>query len=369
MNKTKNKPTTFYCFSLLIIVSLILSKVTLAEKFSIVVIPDTQYYTENDQGIFAAQTQWVADNKNNENIIYVAHLGDIVDSNCSSSVSGPEWFRADTAMKILDAINPSLAYGVLPGNHDYDPPGPCNTATARQNYNQFFGRSRFPSAGTSFYGGSDDGITNDNNFTLFESPSRQTKFIAINFAYSNVSASTELINWADDLLKQYADRQAIITAHFFVTGGPESDTSSFRGPHECRAVDELATFGGSVWDGLKNNSNIFMILSGHCLGERWVNMPGGGADRPEMGDVDLLLSNYQEYNSGNSGYLRIMRFDTIAGTIAVETFSVVTGRPLATDGNANTMNNTSVTNFVIQMQMLSPPLPPQNLGIEVGANR
>ncbi|WP_325645579.1 hypothetical protein, partial [Chitinophaga sp.] len=53
------------------------------DGFSIVVLPDTQYYTSEKNGgkkeMFTAQTEWVVKNAVKENIKYVIHLGDISD--------------------------------------------------------------------------------------------------------------------------------------------------------------------------------------------------------------------------------------------------------------------------------------------------
>ena len=49
-------------------------------QFSIAVIPDTQMYVERYPEIFEAQMQWIIDNQESENIIYVSHLGDLKDS-------------------------------------------------------------------------------------------------------------------------------------------------------------------------------------------------------------------------------------------------------------------------------------------------
>ncbi|MCZ6619054.1 MAG: hypothetical protein O7E57_13080 [Gammaproteobacteria bacterium] len=60
-----------------------------AEQFAIVVLPDTQSYLNANSAIFFAQIQWISDNANSldadtdgdiEEIIYVTHLGDIVDT-------------------------------------------------------------------------------------------------------------------------------------------------------------------------------------------------------------------------------------------------------------------------------------------------
>jgi len=89
------------------------------EVFSIIVLPDTQVYSESFPSIFNAQTQWIADNYDTWNIVYVAHVGDIVNNHYSTE----EWGNASRAMRILEeAVSErfpdGIPYGVVPGNHD-----------------------------------------------------------------------------------------------------------------------------------------------------------------------------------------------------------------------------------------------------------
>lgn len=72
--------------------------VSAAEDFAIVVLPDTQVYSQRYPEIFAAQTQWIADNKETLNVVYVAHEGDIVNDWTSTE----EWDNAEEAMKLID---------------------------------------------------------------------------------------------------------------------------------------------------------------------------------------------------------------------------------------------------------------------------
>ena len=43
--------------------------------------PDTQHYSESFPAIFTSQTQWIVDNKDARNIVFVTHEGDIVNQN------------------------------------------------------------------------------------------------------------------------------------------------------------------------------------------------------------------------------------------------------------------------------------------------
>ena len=68
---------------------------TPADEFTIVALPDTQFYSSLNPQIFAAQTQWIADHAQDQNIQLVVGLGDIVDSGGDST----QWQNADAALQ------------------------------------------------------------------------------------------------------------------------------------------------------------------------------------------------------------------------------------------------------------------------------
>ena len=130
-----------------------------AENFTIVVLPDTQYYPQDYPGVFDNQTKWIVLNENEKNIVFVAHLGDITNR---YNAEYPQWQNADNAMSALDNKVP---YGLLPGNHDIGPDG------SAPDYEKYFPASRYE--GYSYWGGSYDSISvtssspNMNNYQLF----------------------------------------------------------------------------------------------------------------------------------------------------------------------------------------------------------
>jgi len=58
------------------------------EPFTVVVLPDTQYYSDHYPEIYEAQTQWIADNRDKERIVFVTHLAQ------STSVRVMPWLRS-----------------------------------------------------------------------------------------------------------------------------------------------------------------------------------------------------------------------------------------------------------------------------------
>jgi hypothetical protein len=113
------------------------------ENFTIIALPDTQFYAANINGvgsnIFSNQTQWVTNNVESLKIAFVTHEGDIVDNGGNAA----QWKTAAESMHYLDAGN--VPWEVLPGNHEFlnDP--------SLVNYNTYFGYGNFSSR--SWYGG------------------------------------------------------------------------------------------------------------------------------------------------------------------------------------------------------------------------
>ncbi len=376
-------PNTILALSLLLCG--VLPRLAQSEQFSIVVIPDTQFYSEVRPELFEAQMQWVADNQVAENIIYVAHLGDLKDDlNCDNQTvtagtggSRTEWQIVDDALEILEEAG--IPYSVVPGNHDFNQVGgSCpdfdserplslyNDPDIGGGLHQGFPPARF--AARPHYGAPGTGVsgnrvggTNEDNFTLFGFCG--VKFIAINLAYkeeANMEGPNAELTWANNLLTAYPDRLGIITSHNFVREG-----------------GELASYGQQVYDALSANPNLLMMLNGHRFGEAWVVQ-----DRSTAGlePVHMLMQNYQQMNyptgavnfanlplepivgftggEGDSGFMRIMRFDTDTGMVNIETFSPAIpslGRPTDlvstySPGSGAGMDTNSASNLSFSFQ-------------------
>jgi len=263
------------------------------EDFMVIALPDTQMYSDdNPDTYFIGQTQWIVDNHDTSNIVYVAHMGDIVNTWNSTA----QWDNADAAMSLLEnpattGLTDGIPYGMVPGNHD----------TPTTQYNNYFGVSRFDGRG--YYGGHYS-TTNDNNYTLFSAGGLD--FIVVNLEYQPGTAE---LNWADARLKEYSDRRAIVVSHSII------DTD---GSWEYEAI----------FTALKDNPNLFLMLCGHMHGE---------ARRTETGDfgntIHILLADYQSEANGGNGYLRTMRFSPVNNTIYVKTYSPTVPGYL-TDGNS-----------------------------------
>ncbi|MBN2270186.1 MAG: tandem-95 repeat protein [Sedimentisphaerales bacterium] len=256
-------------------------KVSGADDFTIVALPDTQKYVLNSAypEIFTSQTQWIVNNASSSSIVFVTHEGDIVDTYNSTT----EWTLANNSMSLLDGVVP---YGVLPGNHDLP----------TTYYNQYFPYTRYESE--TWYGGHYPTTGNDNNYQLFSASG--VDFVILHLQYNpGNSISDPVIAWADDVLKTYSDRFAIITTHAYL------DTSANR-------LGE----GAGIWTVLvQNNDNVYLVLCGHMHGEaRRTDIVNGR-------EVHQVLADYQSRANGGDGWLRKMRFVPAENKIYVDTYS------------------------------------------------
>ena len=279
--------------------------------FTVVILPDTQYYScgvpcSSSPAVFQSQTQWIVDNRLARNIAYVGHLGDCVEHGNLGNGVDPnpdyEWNNASAAMSLIeDPVATQLAdgmpFGILPGNHDQTPNGdpvgtPPENSTAK--FNQFFGVSRY--SGRAYYGGH-FGTNNDNNYTLFSASGLD--FVVVDLEYAP-TPDPAVLAWADGVLQAHPTRRAIVlTHHMLGTGNPGAFSAQ----------------GQAIYDTLKHNPNLFLLLGGHVPGE------GRRQDVFDGRVVNSLLSDYQGRTNGGNGWLRVMTFSPANGTIQVQTYS------------------------------------------------
>ncbi len=266
--------------------------------FSIVVLPDTQYYcSQRYDGLaemFIAQTQWIVEQRQALNIVYVMHVGDLVDSGDDDP---EQWLVADEAMSLLeDPVTTGLAdgipYGIAVGNHDQSPNGDPLGST--DYYNSYFGAERFQDR--AYYGGH-LGDDNDDHYHLFTASGMD--FIVLELEYDQDGEDDAVLPWAADLLSTYEDRRAIVSAHYVV------DESGV-----------LSDQGQRIYDNLGQQDTLFLMHGGHLTAEVWRSDPVG-----QDGTLYTLMADYQFDGNGGDGWLRVMTFSPRAGEIHVRTYS------------------------------------------------
>jgi hypothetical protein len=248
-------------------------------EFTIVALPDTQFYSESFPEIFDAQTQWIIQNQNTLNIIFVTHLGDIVQNGALDLI---EWQNASNSMSTLDGIVP---YGLVVGNHDMDiVDDPDGVAIM---FNQFFPVSKFEHE--SWWGG--NFLENKNSYQLFSVGTLD--FIILHL---EADAPDEVLSWAGEVLGTYFDRRAIVSTHIYL----DPETGQRAVPPESPFFRTNGNSGEDIWNKLvKKHCNIFMVLSGHLSGESLQSTTNDCGNT-----VFEIVQNYQDLANGGNGWLR-----------------------------------------------------------------
>ena len=267
-----------------------------AEDFTVVLLPDTQNYSEFYPQIFQSQTQWVAENAATKNIKIVLGLGDIV--NHGSSVT--EWQNADAAIRLLDGKVPYL---LAIGNHDYEGANPSKRLATT--FNSYFGPQRY--AGLPWYSANLNG-SNENFYGTFEADGKTYLVLVLEYVPRTAS-----LDWAASVAQANPEKEIIVVTHAYMY---KDDTRT----DACDTNDMPAdNDGDETWNKFVSKyPNIIMVVSGHITS-------GSAGHRSDLGVngnlVNQMLSNYQTWPNGGNGYLRILDFHPLQNTIDVATYS------------------------------------------------
>jgi hypothetical protein len=284
------------------------------EPFTLVMLPDTQNYADikrieaadrpDLREYFYAQTDWIARNKDIQNIAMVAHAGDIVQHDHPT-----EWAIASEAFETIDSVVP---YILCIGNHDI---GRGDAATRskssrRTGVGTWFPPERFQNNPLYTYGGNFEDRS-DNYYLLFEAGGLEFLILALEF-----KPRDEALAWANEVVAAHPERRCIVVTHSYLT--PEAtydDTSHY---------DHVGNRGREMWDKfVKLHANIFMVLCGHRIGEAYRVTTGVHGNA-----VHEMLADYQGMDHGGEGYLRTLTFDPVANEIRVRSFSPSNDAPL-----------------------------------------
>ena len=322
-------------------------------SWTLVILPDTQYYSKSHPDIYTSQTQWIRDNVTARNIKYVIHEGDVTDNN-----SDAQWLNAVSSMSLLDGAVP---YAMVPGNHD------VSGNRVSQLSERFLSRTRsMATFGDTYeHDGTPPDYTNpnddlNNSYHLFSAGGQDWIVICLEWAPRDA-----VLGWANQLLDTYSGRTAMIVTHAYLNNDDTrydwwlKGTNQQYNPH---SYDSGQLLGGvndgeeiwrnlidtcdssyldtcspphaqcdptdphNVWTGcdpakpsyLHPHENVLFVLNGHVLGD------GAGRLSSTTGRgnmVHQILANYQALQpNGGNGYLRLLEFRP-DGTVQVYAYS------------------------------------------------
>ncbi|ONI87706.1 Tat pathway signal sequence domain protein [Saccharothrix sp. ALI-22-I] len=260
-----------------------------SDRFTIAVIPDTQYLFDQDRGDsepLDASLRYLLDHAGHDNIVFISHLGDLTENGLKSEIED-----IGRSFRALDRRR--VGYSVLAGNHDLD--SRTDDQRGRTPYLDEFGPHRFRESPT-FRGASADGY---NSFHVFKAAGREWLALALDWRMSAKGFA-----WARDVLAKHSKLPVILTTHELVYADDAGEAA-------------FSDYGRRLWDELiKDNDQVFLTINGHF----WP--PGRAVLRNTAGnDVHVHITNYQDRYYGGSAMIRLYHFDLARNVIDVRTFS------------------------------------------------
>jgi hypothetical protein len=263
-------------------------------NFTIVAIPDSQYYTSQSKGgdisIYQKQINWIC-NQPDLNIKLATHLGDVVDKGTDKNALT----RASEAMKPLISSS-SIAMGVIPGNHEGYNLVYIYSKSNLKYFNQYFPVTSFNKK--SYFVDSFPAETMNNCAVKFSV--NETNYINVCLGFN---PDTNAKNWANSILDKYPDYRAIISTHDYMS------------------KSGISANGQGIWNSIvKNHANIFLVLCGHNTRENMITSKNAAGKQ-----VYQIMSDYQNDAKGGNGWLRYYKFIPSQNKIEAYTYSPLLG--------------------------------------------
>ena len=304
--------------------------------FRLVLLPDTQYYASSSKRIahFNAQTKWIVNQRAAQHLVFVTHVGDIVDHGSIGSANNKaEWDRADKAMKTLDGdlkANPDgvIPYGAAPGNHDYDV---VYLKAGIAQFLKYFGPQRYKGR-TWFVGASPNSQSMAQEFS---DAGRRYLHLALEW-----KPSDKTLLWAQGLIAKRPTVPVIVSTHQLMgTGDPGKRSNS---------GDTTDSGGNNSGESLYRKlavpfPQVFLMLCGHIHGD------GRRVDKGPLGHSVLqVLADYQKDPSGGNGWMQLITFDAAAKKVGFKALSP-TYKAGSTSGPDRTKSSKSNHSFTFDL--------------------
>jgi len=287
------------------------------DSFTMAVMPDTQEYSRYSPERYYAQTQWIANNYQQENIKFTVHLGDIVD--IPDDVN--EWNVAATAMGYLEA-NPATPYSILAGNHDVMNSGQYDDArnNSVERYLTYFGPERQKSIFPDNFGGYQQGTDADGRnapfntyYTFSDDDGQEYLVLALDWNPSYCDPSWDCagqyyhltLEWVKRVLDAHPNTPTILTTHQLMNIDEDGETAIF--------TDK----GTLLWNHIiRDYDQVFLTINGHHHGEAVMEAKNAYGHK-----VVLEVVDYQSSFWGGDGMMQLIKFNKTNKSLDFRSYS------------------------------------------------
>ncbi|MEI6034228.1 MAG: metallophosphoesterase [Verrucomicrobiae bacterium] len=307
------KSPGFVAWAALLLLSGILRAGDAAAPFTVIVLPDTQNYVkyEGAEKKLFAQAQWIKDNREKLNIKFVIHEGDMTDDN-----SPGQWEKAREAIKVLDGVVP---YAPCVGNHDAGHNGPKTSLLT-----EYFKPSeleKLPGWG---------GKMPEDDCFWFRFDAGAEKFLVLSLG---LGPSDAMLKWADQIIESHPGYKVLMATHEYVGKDGNlsgKDTKKNAAAYGLHRDGSPRNTGAQIWDKhVRKHAGYQMVFCGHYDGIAARNSMKGDSGNT----VHQMMANYQYFEGGGNGFLRILRFLPAEKKCVVQTYSPFVDKYLKDDQN------------------------------------
>lgn len=310
-------------------------------RFSLVVVPDTQMETGYRPSLFSDRMRWIAANRAEEDIRFVIHVGDLVNTDncgdeslvyleggrrpqCNEALRAAKVFYpwpgrtdhhefriASTGLSRLEAAG--IPYSVAIGNHDTsavcggpdcigtnpDWAVPAGTRTedllrTTGTWNSFLGPSRFRGGTTTGY--FEPGRT-DTMYQTFSAGGMDWMVLTI-----ELWPRPEAVAWASAVVADHPHHNVLVNTHQFLS--PDGTLSQSNGGYGDTSPQYL-------FDQLVGrHPNVVMAFSGHIPGARTAALTGTNGNR--------ILAFLTCFHDVRNAQTRLIEINTARGTLRTE---------------------------------------------------
>ena len=267
----------------------------------LVIVPDIQYYTNNDSRLkyLTSIVDFINDEDNK--ISTSIQVGDLTYQNKTE-----QWRNAEDFF--YSKISPNVVSVFCLGNHDYG-----NNGRSKERH------SNIPSSLSPVMDIEAENFEYENYVRFFSIGDMPFAILVLEFAPRN-----KALEWADEVICSNPAVNFIVLTHAFLNNeGKMFDSSDPLCDNE--GSPKSYYMGGDYINDSKeifskiiaNNNNVKMVLCGHCVSRNYVEHLEVGNNFGQ--DVHCIMVNYQHYKDGGLGYVGLL--DYIDGQFVLKTYS------------------------------------------------
>ena len=293
-----------------------------SDAWTMVLLPDTQDYTRSEPEVLASQVDWILAQRDNLDIRFVAHLGDIVQRD--------RVIQWEVARAELGRLVGEVPFCLPPGNHDL-----FQIASRRTSMLDMY--FSWPELGhDNERGGALDPNSIWNTYHVVDGAGGPVLVLALEFG-----PRLSTLAWANGVIEDHPQHTIVVVTHAYLYSDElrydwrRHGREQGGNPH-VYPLDDVSD-GEEVWRGLvSRHANIRLVVSGHAMGDglgRQTSTTLWGTQ------VHELLSNYQRgvvhrgQARASSGYLRLLHFEDDDRLVDVATYSPWLGTWLNDEDN------------------------------------